>query len=54
MDAYYGSLKIYEVLGYAEVPESVKTLMGDQMCMVRFGNENGKPIVIRTDEIEIK
>ena len=56
MNAYFGSLKIYEVLGYAgiEIPESLKEFLGDQYAMVRFGNENGTPFIVRTDEIEIR
>ena len=56
MNAYYGGLKIYEVIGYAgiEIPESLKGLIGDQYAMVRFGSEKGTPIIVRTDEIEIR
>ena len=56
MDAYFGSLKIYEVIGYAgiEVPDGLKEFLGDHYAMVRFGNENGTPFIVRTDEIEIR
>ena len=54
MNAYYGGLKIYEVLGYMNVPEELVGLMGEQIALVRFGSELGTPLAVRTDDIEIR
>ena len=54
MNAYFGSLKIYEVLGYMEVPENLQDLMGERCVYVRFGDETGTPLLVRMDEVEIR
>lgn len=54
MNAYWGGLKIYEVLGYYDVPENAKEFLGDMMVVVRFGNEKGTPFAVRTDDIVIE
>ena len=56
MNAYFGSLKIYEVIEYdsgVEIPESLKEFLG-HFAMVRFGSENGTPFIVRTEDVEIR
>ena len=53
MNAYFGSLKIYEVLAYVDWPSELAPLMGERSVMVRFGSEEGTPLLVRMDDIEI-
>jgi len=53
MKAYYMGIEIREIIGYFQMPENVREIMGDMIVAIMIGAMS-KPLFVQADEIVIK